>query len=268
MPYYPKGTRLTITAPDNVNKSAASAGIASDAARSDHKHDIDTTIPSSLIIGGINAEGSSEYLARADHLHELPAFGTGDGYFCQGNDPRLSDDRYPTAHASSHAASGLDPTNPKQYGSLTADPITPAAVGGDKYYNTVIYEEMCYDGYRSKWLSCSQITILSGSDGYTAAGSYYRGIDSVAYGINRGHPIPKGTLVGIAICKVDANITPLEIIVDTTVITELNTTAAGMTAAWLIDADFEQGLMKFRNKLSGGDISYDVQITAFIKRRA
>jgi hypothetical protein len=84
---------LTNVSPSNVTKSSAIVGVSSFAARSDHKHDISTTTASSLSVGGNNAEGSSTSLARADHLHALPSFGTTAGTFCQGNDSRLSDDR-------------------------------------------------------------------------------------------------------------------------------------------------------------------------------
>jgi hypothetical protein len=46
-----------------------------------------------LSVGGSNAEGVSTSLARADHTHSLPAFGTTGGTFAQGNDSRFTDDR-------------------------------------------------------------------------------------------------------------------------------------------------------------------------------
>jgi hypothetical protein len=162
---------------------------------------------------------------------------------------------------------GSDSTTPKEYGPLAADPSSPAPANGDRYFNTVIHEDMVYDGTRTKWLSVAVVTLLSGSDEDTAAGSYYRGMDGMAYGTNRGHSVPKGTLVGIAICKTDSNTTPLEVLVGVTVIATLTVTAAGLTADWAVNADFNEGQMKFRNKLSGGATSTDVQITALIKRR-
>jgi len=84
---------LTATAPVNITKSAAVVGVATTAARSDHKHDVDTAVAVTLSVGGSNAEGSSTNLSRADHTHALPAFGTTAGTFAEGNDSRLSDDR-------------------------------------------------------------------------------------------------------------------------------------------------------------------------------
>lgn len=60
-------TPLSASSPVNVSKSAASVGVSTDAARSDHKHDIETDAP--VTIGTLNVEGTSAQLARADHVH-------------------------------------------------------------------------------------------------------------------------------------------------------------------------------------------------------
>lgn len=58
----------TASAPVNITKSAAVVGVATTLARSDHKHDVATSAPSS--IGTANAEGASTNLTRADHVHD------------------------------------------------------------------------------------------------------------------------------------------------------------------------------------------------------
>ena len=83
---------LTSSAPENATKSAAVVGVATTAARADHKHDVTTAAASSLAPGGSNAEGSSTSLARADHTHALPAYGTSTATIAQGDDSR-----FPTA---------------------------------------------------------------------------------------------------------------------------------------------------------------------------
>jgi hypothetical protein len=84
---------LTSLAPADVTKAPADMGIGTTAARTDHKHDVTTAAPSTLAAGGSNTEGTATSLARSDHVHALPAYGTGSGTICQGNDSRLSDDR-------------------------------------------------------------------------------------------------------------------------------------------------------------------------------
>ena len=60
---------LTAAAPVNVTKSAAVVGLATDAARADHKHDITTAAATS--VGATNAEGAATSLARSDHGHQV-----------------------------------------------------------------------------------------------------------------------------------------------------------------------------------------------------
>lgn len=79
------GVSLTSNAPANVTAAAAAVGTGTAAARDDHKHNIATAAPSTLVVGGSNTAGSSTSLALADHLHALPAFGTSSGTFMQGN---------------------------------------------------------------------------------------------------------------------------------------------------------------------------------------
>jgi hypothetical protein len=64
---------LTAVAPVNVTKAAAAVGVATDAARSDHKHDVTTavTVAGSVAVGSVAAEGTSTSLARADHVHPV-----------------------------------------------------------------------------------------------------------------------------------------------------------------------------------------------------
>jgi hypothetical protein len=86
-------TPLTATAPEDVTKSTAAVGVATDAARADHKHNVTTATPGATTPGDSAAEGTATSLARSDHQHSLPSFGTTSTTFCVGNDSRLSDDR-------------------------------------------------------------------------------------------------------------------------------------------------------------------------------
>lgn len=89
-------------APEDVTKSVAVIGTSGDYAREDHKHDVSTATPGAATPGDSATEGTATSLARSDHQHSLPAFGTIATTFCEGDDSRLSDARTPTAHAASH----------------------------------------------------------------------------------------------------------------------------------------------------------------------
>jgi len=61
------------TAPVNVTKAIAAAGISSRASRQDHKHDVATEAPvaGAVQIGNTATEGSAISLARSDHQHAV-----------------------------------------------------------------------------------------------------------------------------------------------------------------------------------------------------
>jgi len=110
---------VSSTAPTQITVTTAAAGAATDAARRDHVHSVSVGTPSSLTVGGSNSGGSSSQLSRGDHVHALPAFGTGSGQFCQGNDSRLSDDR---------TASGLRTASTVVSVSAAAAPVANAVL--------------------------------------------------------------------------------------------------------------------------------------------
>ena len=66
---------LTVTAPADVTKAAASVGTSTDAARADHKHDVTTAAPAAgaVAVGNSAAEGTATTLARSDHQHAVSA---------------------------------------------------------------------------------------------------------------------------------------------------------------------------------------------------
>jgi hypothetical protein len=105
-------TPLTAAAPADVTKAAAAVGVATDAARADHKHDITTATAGAATPGDAATEGTATTLARSDHQHSLPAFGTGAGTFCEGNDARLSDERTANALATTGADVNVDASAP------------------------------------------------------------------------------------------------------------------------------------------------------------
>jgi len=83
------GAELTNTPPPDVFVTTAAAGTSAFAARGNHQHNVKVAAASALTVGGTSKEGASTSLARADHAHELPAFGTTKGTFCEGDDSRI-----------------------------------------------------------------------------------------------------------------------------------------------------------------------------------
>lgn len=81
---------LSDTVPENVKVQAAAAGIATEASRQDHLHNIDVAVPGNISEGATAAEGTAVSLARSDHLHGSPA------------------DWTPKTHATSHKSAGGD----------------------------------------------------------------------------------------------------------------------------------------------------------------
>lgn len=67
------GAAVTSSAPVNVTKAAAAVGVATDAARADHKHDVTTAAASGLTHQATSSEGSATTLARSDHVHGFVA---------------------------------------------------------------------------------------------------------------------------------------------------------------------------------------------------
>lgn len=62
---------VTSTAPLDVTKATAAVGVATTAARADHKHDVSTAVAGTAAIGDSAAEGTATSLARSDHKHSI-----------------------------------------------------------------------------------------------------------------------------------------------------------------------------------------------------
>lgn len=67
---YKPASPVSSTPPVDVTRAAASAGVSTQAARQDHKHDIATHAAVS-ITSRVSSEGSTDTLARSDHQHEI-----------------------------------------------------------------------------------------------------------------------------------------------------------------------------------------------------
>lgn len=67
------GVGETPVAPASITKAAAVAGVSTNLARSDHKHDVDTAAPGATAPGDSATEGTALSLARSDHKHSVAA---------------------------------------------------------------------------------------------------------------------------------------------------------------------------------------------------
>jgi len=66
---------LSVT-PLQVDGSSGNGGVAVTASRSDHRHQVTAGSPVALTLAATTADGTSNNLARADHVHALPASST------------------------------------------------------------------------------------------------------------------------------------------------------------------------------------------------
>lgn len=62
--------QLAISAPPDVDRTAAAVGTSSRAAREDHKHDVSTAAPTATGVATASGAGSASTLARSDHTHQ------------------------------------------------------------------------------------------------------------------------------------------------------------------------------------------------------
>lgn len=67
------GVAFSSETPTAVTKSPANSGVAVEASRYDHKHDVATTAPNAVQIGCMAAEGEAVSLSRSDHQHAVAA---------------------------------------------------------------------------------------------------------------------------------------------------------------------------------------------------
>jgi len=153
------------------------------------------------------------------------------------------------------------------YPPSAANPVTPAPVAGDLYYNTTIHELMFYDAGRGKWLANDTETIYAGRNGNTLDGNFFRGIDGLLLNAaNVGIPVLKGTLVSLALSRGNAGAAVLEVLNNGTVVATLANSVAGATRSDTMNANVSGGLISFRNQV-GGSTMTDVQIIAIFKKR-
>ena len=235
------------TAPVNVTKATAAIGTSGEPARADHKHDVATAAPSTGIGAG-NTEGASTSLARADHDHTLRESGGQNltiGAIADGDIIRRT---------GTTIAGGAG----RIYAPGATDPVSPAPNDGDTYFNTVLHMLMYYDAARAKWLSVEASEIIFGRSGNTAAGTFYRGIDSIVTSSTVGILAEyKGTVVSIAYTRSDSDSATFELCANGTGVASL-LSAATTGSSLTLNGDFNQNDVLAMKNQTGGNTTADV----------
>lgn len=155
-------------------------------------------------------------------------------------------------------------------GLVFVGPAPPGTIDGSVLWmDTASYILYAYDVTRAKWLSVDVQQATGGRNGTTAAGNFYRSSDGMVLdAVNRGIPVPKGTLTSIAMSRTDTGSAVLDVYANGAVIASLTTTVAGATRLDTVNADFSAGLLSFQNRLTGGSNTQNVQIVVQYRRRA
>jgi hypothetical protein len=155
----------------------------------------------------------------------------------------------------------------RHYGALAADPSSPTPAAGDKYYNTVINHEMCYDGSRNKWLSVAILFDGFGVSGSTTGNTFFRRFNGMPTSTSRGPFVQKGTIIRIGYTNSTTVTMTYEVLVGGFVVVELASGGAASISDDTLNADFNEGTMSSRNK-TGSSTASAFQSTIYYKLRA
>jgi hypothetical protein len=156
----------------------------------------------------------------------------------------------------------------RDYGASATDPTNPVPRAGDKYYNTVINHEMCFDGTRGKWLSVATFMDGAGRNGTTLAGQYYRRWNGMVLAGSQGPYIPKGTIIRIGFSTSLAAIHTYQVRVDGTVIATLASGGASSAVDDNVNADFNAGILSSSSAAIGSLTTTNFQSVIYYKLRA
>jgi hypothetical protein len=147
--------------------------------------------------------------------------------------------------AESTTNNGVVINGTRHYPDSAADPaVGPAAVEGDRYYNTTLEMEMRYDGLRSKWLSVNEVWLHFGRAGNTATNSFFDSPGGIEFTASRGLPAPfNGTVVAMAYTRDDTDDATVEVTRNGTLITGavLQTNGVSVGTDSTLNADFTSG---------------------------
>ena len=155
----------------------------------------------------------------------------------------------------------------RHYGASATNPTSPTPQAGDKYYNTEINHEMCYDGSRSKWLSVATFCEGCGKNGSTKDGDYYKRYNGMSLSSTTGSHVQTGTIIRIGYTTEKSSKHTFEVLVNGDVVVSLYSNGASAAFNDELNGDFKAGPMSARNQ-DGGDNSDDLQAIIYYKLRA
>jgi hypothetical protein len=155
----------------------------------------------------------------------------------------------------------------RHYGASNTDPTSPTPQAGDKYYNTSINHEMCYDASRSKWLSITTLIDGCGRNGTTTGNTFYKRFNGMGLSTTLGSIVPKGTIIMIGFSSGTAGTHTFEVLVGGVVVATLDSGGSASAFSDTFNADFDTGIMSMRNQ-TGSDTTSNFQATVYYKLRA
>ncbi len=148
----------------------------------------------------------------------------------------------------------IAPITARFYQNSAIDPTLPAPSAGDVYFNTVLNMLMAYDASRLKWLSIASNVVHFGRSGNTAAGAFFRGVDTT-FTSTSGYPGPhNGTVVAFAVTRTNVASATYQLMADSAVVYERPTTTIKDTVI-NINANFAAAsVLNVKNKTGGGNV--------------
>lgn len=225
-----------------------------------------TTSTEVRLVGDSTTPGNDKYYGTNNlgvrGYHDLPSGGGGGG---DVTGPASSLDME-VVRFNGTGGKTVEGTGRRDYGVSATNPTNPTPQAGDRYYNTAINHEMCYDGTRSKWLSVATFIDGGGRNGTTAAGAYYKRFNGMGMSATLGPHVAKGTIIRIGYAAATAVTHTYEVLVGGSVAASLASGGAASASDDTINADFNAGIMSSRNA-AGSATTSNFQSTIYYKLR-
>jgi len=135
----------------------------------------------------------------------------------------------------------------KHYASSATNPVAPTPADGDRYYNTTLGMEMCYDAARAKWLSIES-SAFYGSDANNLFPGGFLQAGNVRMSATRGWIATfDGTVVALGWTRDDSDSVDFAVTADGTTFSSVTSTAVSGKDTTLNDDFNEDDVLGLRN---------------------